>query len=230
MHDSARTGTQKSHTYPFAAVLFDLDGVIIDTTELHYRVWDEFARARGYVPSQTELLATNGRRAEEVLRAWFGEGRTEAQLATLVRERETLFNRLLETAPVSAVPGVQAFIEALRRAGVPRAVGTSAMPMNAELALSRLGLLEMFDARVTAADVVQGKPHPEVYLKAASVLGVPPTECLVVEDAVLGVRAARAAGARCLALTTSFPRDVLLREEPQWLAEDFRSLPSPVAL
>lgn len=230
MHDSAETGIKVARSYPFAAVLFDLDGVIIDTTELHYRVWEEFARAHGHVPSREELVATNGRRSGEVLRAWFGEGLSEEQVAAWVRECETLVSRRLATEPVAAVPGVREFIEALRRAGVPRAVGTSATSMNAELALSRLGLEEMFDARVTAADVVRGKPDPEVYLKAASALGVAPTECLVFEDAVLGVRAARAAGARCVALTTSFPRDVLLQEAPQWIAEDFRTLPFPVAL
>ncbi|WP_224367664.1 HAD family hydrolase [Hyalangium versicolor] len=230
MHDSAQTGTLTSRSYPFAAVLFDLDGVIIDTTELHYRVWEEFARAHGRVLYRDELQATNGRRAGEVMRAWFGEGLSDQEISALVQERETLFNRRLATEPVSEVPGVREFLEDLRRAGVPRAVGTSAVPMNAELALSRLGLQEMFDARVTAADVSRGKPDPEVYLKAASALGVAPTECLVVEDAVLGVRAARAAGARCVALTTTFPRDVLLQEAPQWLAEDFRTLPAPVAL
>ncbi|OJH41794.1 HAD family hydrolase [Cystobacter ferrugineus] len=216
--------------YPFDAVLFDLDGVIIDTTELHYRVWDTFARSHGYIPSQAELLATNGRRADETLRSWFGERLGESELVTLIHERETLFNRQLATEPVSAIPGVGEFVSALRRAGIPYAVGTSAVPMNAELALSRLGLRELFDVRVTAADVTRGKPDPEVYLKAAAALGVPPTRCVVFEDAVLGLRAARAAGARCVALTTSFSRDVLLREEPEWIAEDFRSLPVPVAL
>ena len=230
MHEPEQTSSQGSRPYPFAAVLFDLDGVIIDTTGLHYRAWEEFGRAHGHVPSRDELLATNGRRAGEVLRVWFGEGLSEEEAAALVLERETLFNRLLATEPVSEVPGVREFLEALRRAGVPRAVATSAVPMNAELSLSRLGLRGMFDARLTAADVVRGKPDPEVYLKAASALGVAPTACLVIEDAVLGVRAALAAGARCLALTTTFPRDVLLQEAPHWLAEDFRTLPSPIAL
>ncbi|EPX58414.1 Beta-phosphoglucomutase [Cystobacter fuscus DSM 2262] len=219
-----------SRPYPFEAVLFDLDGVIIDTTDMHYRAWDTFARSHGYIPSQTELLATNGRRADETLRAWFGERLGESELAALVHEREMLFNRKLAIEPVSAIPGVHEFISALRRAGVPYAVGTSAVPMNAELALSRLGLRELFDVLVTAADVTRGKPDPEVYLKAAAALGVPPTACVVFEDSVLGLRAARAAGAKCVALTTSFPRDVLLREEPEWLVEDFRSMPVSVSL
>ncbi|WP_248913786.1 HAD family hydrolase [Polyangium aurulentum] len=206
-------------------MLFDLDGVIIDTTALHHRVWDTFARARGYVPSHDDLLATHGRRAEETLRIWLGEGPSDRALTELALERETLFNRLLATEPVSAVPGLGDFLGELRRAGVPWAVGTSAVPMNAELSLSRLGLRDQFEVMVTGADVARCKPDPEVYLKAAAALGVPPERCLVIEDAVLGIRAARAARAMCLALTTTFPPDVLRREGPDWLAEDFRRLP-----
>jgi beta-phosphoglucomutase-like phosphatase (HAD superfamily) len=88
---------------------------------------------------------------------------------------------------------------------------------------------ELFPVRVTAADVTRGKPDPEVYLKAAAALGVAPSACVVIEDSVLGLRAGRAAGARCLALSTTFPRDVLLNEAPTWLAEDFRALPFSVS-
>jgi beta-phosphoglucomutase len=219
-----------SRRYPFDAVLFDLDGVIINTTELHYRVWDTFARSHGYAPSQAELIATNGRRADDVLRGWFSEGLSEQEAAALTHEREMLFNRMLATEPVSEIPGVSQFLSALREADVPWAVATSAVPMNAELALSRLGLSEMFEVRVTAADVSRGKPDPEVYLKAAAALDVPPSRCVVFEDAVLGLRAGKAAGAKCVALTTTFTRDVLLREEPEWIAEDFRTLPFSVPL
>ena len=229
MNDPATTCTRTERPYPFGAVLFDLDGVIIDTTELHHRVWDTFARARGYVPSRDELLGTHGRRAEETLRLWFGEALSDGEVNELALERDTLFNRLLATEPVTAIPGLRDFLGDLRRAGVPWAIGTSAVPMNAELSLSRLGLRELFDVMVTAADVARSKPDPEVYLKAAAALGVPPAACLVIEDAVLGIRAARAAGAKCLALTTTFPPDVLRREGPDWLAEDFRSLPFPAS-
>jgi beta-phosphoglucomutase len=218
-----------SRPSPFDAVLFDLDGVIIDTTALHYRVWNTFARARGYAPTEAELLATNGRRGAETLRAWFGPGLAQDDIAAFTLELEALVQHQLATAPVSAVPGVHRFLEDLRRAGVPWALGTSATPANTELSLSRLGLGELFPVRVTAADVVRGKPDPEVYLKAAAALGVAPDACVVVEDSVLGLRAGRAAGARCLALTTTFSRDVLVNEAPTWLAEDFRALPFSVS-
>lgn len=210
--------------FPFAAVLFDLDGVILDTTEMHYRVWRAFAARHGYALSEAALLATNGVRADETLRAWFGSIPAR-RIEELVEERESLFHRMLEFEPVPPVRGAREFVEALVRRGVPRAVATSAVPMNAELALSRVGLEDAFDAVLTAADVENGKPHPEVYLRAAEALGVAADACLVVEDAVSGVRAARAAGAKVLALTTTFSRDVLLREEPDWLVADLAELP-----
>jgi beta-phosphoglucomutase len=217
---------RRSTPYPFAAVLFDLDGVIIDTTQLHYRVWERFAAPRGFVPTGAQLLASNGRPARETLREWFGAALGEEELAAMMRDVEPLVLQALETEPVSPVPGVWEFLQALRAAGVPWALGTSATPAHAECALSRLGLSEAFPVRITAANVTQGKPHPEVYLKAAAAVGAAPSACLVFEDAVSGLRAARAAGASCVALTTSFPRDVLLRESPHWIAEDFRALPA----
>src|SRR4051812_43673946 len=89
--------------YPFAAVLFDLDGVLIDTTQLHYRVWDEFARSRGFVPTREQLLATNGRRADETIRLWLGASLSDHQIAAITSDREMYFNRLLETARLPEV-------------------------------------------------------------------------------------------------------------------------------
>lgn len=211
--------------YPFAAVLFDLDGVLIDTTELHYRVWDEFARARGYAPTRSELFATNGRRAEETIRAWFGAALDDPSVLALGAEREAHYHRLLASEPCAPVPGVRAFLEALKARGVPRAVATSAVPENADLSLASVGMQGMFDAVITAADVRRGKPDPEPYLKAAAALGAPASACVVIEDSLSGVRSAKASGARCIALTTSFPSETLAAERPDWLIADFRELP-----
>src|SRR5205085_12443636 len=138
----------------------------------------EFARAHGYAPTQSELVATNGRRAAETIRNWLGATLTEAEVATLTAERETHFNRLLATEPVDAVAGVHDFIEALRARRVPIAVATSAVPANAELSLARVGLTGAFGAVVTAADVQHGKPNPQCYLTAAERLGVAADRCL----------------------------------------------------
>jgi HAD superfamily hydrolase (TIGR01509 family) len=214
--------------FPFTAVLFDLDGVLIDATDLHYRVWDEFARARGFVPSREQILATNGRRAGETIRLWLGSSLTDHQIAAIAAERETYFNRLLEKESVAVVPGAAEFVHALQRSGVPMAVATSATPENARLSLSRAGMEGIFDIVITAADVANGKPDPEPYLKAAERLGFSATTCLVIEDSVSGIRSAKSAGAKCVALATTFPRESLSAESPDWLVSSFADIPSTI--
>jgi beta-phosphoglucomutase len=214
--------------FPFTAVLFDLDGVLIDATDLHYRVWDEFARARGFVPSREQILATNGRRADEMIRLWLGSNLTDHQVAAIAAERETYFNRLLEKESVPVVPGAAEFVHALQRSSVPMAVATSATPENARLSLSRATMEGIFDIVITAADVANGKPDPEPYLKAAERLGVSATTCLVIEDSVSGIRSAKSAGAKCLALATTFPRESLSAESPDWLVASFADIPSAI--
>jgi HAD superfamily hydrolase (TIGR01509 family) len=213
-------------SYPFAAVLFDLDGVLIDTTALHYKVWDEFARSRGFIPTQEQLLATNGRRADETVRLWLGSNLSDGQVAAITVDREMYFNRLLRKESVPIVPGAQEFVRSLQKAGVPIAVATSAIPENARDSLSQAGLDGVFGAIITAADVTNGKPNPEPYLKAALRLGVSARDSLVIEDSVSGIRAAKAAGAKCLALTTTFPRDQLSAEAPDWLVPGFTDVPT----
>lgn len=211
--------------YPFAAVLFDLDGVLIDTTAICYRVWDEFGRSRGFVPTNDQLLATNGRRADETIRLWLGPTATDHQIAALTADLAASHGRLLATEPMPPVPGAAEFVRALQCAALPLAVATSATPENARLALARIGLGDAFETVVSAADVANGKPHPEPYLTAARRLGVSATASLVVEDSVSGIRAAKAAGARCLALTSTFSAEVLAAESPDWIVPGFTHLP-----
>ncbi len=108
------------------------------------------------------------------------------------------------------------------------AVVTSATPENARLSLSRAGMEGIFDIVITAADVANGKPDPEPYLKAAERLGVSATTCLVIEDSVSGIRSAKSAGAKCLALPTTFPRESLSAESPDWLVASFADIPSVI--
>lgn len=213
-------------SYPFSAVLFDMDGVIINTTPLYYRVWAEFGRSRGHTPTQDELFATNGVRAQDVIRTWLGNSVSDSEADAITIELAAQVARMLATETVLPIPGVQNFVTALAAAGIQRAVATSALPANASLSLARVGLANSFGAVITADDVTRGKPHPEPWLKAAAALGVPPAHCVVFEDSVSGLRAAKAAGAKCVALATTFPREVLQAEQPDWLINDFLDLPA----
>lgn len=216
--------------YPFEAVLFDMDGVVVDNMPLHRQVWADYARAAGLAPSEAEIRALDGRRASDIILTLFSADLAEPEIARMAKEREDLYSGRLGSTALSAVPGVQAFLEALQQAGIPRVLATSAVPMNVEAVLGKLGFHHFFDAVVSAVDVTHGKPHPEVYLTAAARVGANPARCLVVEDALPGVQAGKAAGARCLGLMTSEPEERLRAAGADWVAPDFLSLPPGVHL
>lgn len=207
------------------AVLFDMDGVVIDTMPLHRQIWLEFARMHGLDPTEAEVRAMDGRRAVDVVRRLFGASLTEERVAELAIEREGIFHQRLKTDSIAAVTGIEAFLAALGTAGIPRVLATSATRDNVELVLGRLGLGSSFEAIVSAEDVRHGKPHPEVYLTAAERAAAPPEHCLVVEDALPGVEAAKASGAYCLGLATSQSDEVLLAAGADWAAPHFAALP-----
>ncbi|MFP5504038.1 MAG: HAD family hydrolase [Candidatus Sericytochromatia bacterium] len=209
----------------FQAVLFDMDGVVVDNMPLHRAVWTEYVRGKGLDPSEAAIRALDGRRAADIIRALFGE-LTEDEIAERGAEREELYRTRLETAELVLVPGVVDYLDRLGARGVPRVLATSATPGNVEVVLERTGLGDRFEGIVCAADVTRGKPDPEVYLKAAARAGVAPDACLVVEDALPGVRAAKAAGAACLGLMTSEDAASLGAAGADWVARDFTALPS----
>lgn len=191
-------------TRAFDAVLFDLDGTLIDTMPAHRALWKAFASEQGVEVDDARIRALDGRRAADVVRALMGDGPSDAEVAELVERREGRYGDWLKAAdPLPEVPGAVRLVKRLAEAGLPQALATSALAETAHHAIAKLGLAGCFQAVVTAEDVAKGKPHPDVYLEAARRLGVPAARCLVAEDAAPGVLAGRAAGAAVWALSTS---------------------------
>ena len=189
------------------AVLWDLDGVLADTGELHYRAWQEACDEAG-IPFDRDLFArTFGRNNAGALEVVLGRVPEEGFLRRFVERKEGLF-RARAVGTVRPIPGVEGWLRAFRDRGLKQAVASSGPPENLEAVLGSLGFLPYFDAVVSGAEL-PGKPEPHVFLRAAERLGVPPASCLVVEDAVVGVRAARAAGMRVLAVATTHPAEAL---------------------
>lgn len=213
--------------YPFAAVLFDLDGVVIDTMPVHRRIWQEFAASKGRGLSAAEVMALDGRRAADVVAAIFPQA-SAAEVLALAKERELCYQQELLVTEIPLVSGVREFLAELARLGIPCVLATSAIACNVEVVLVRTGLCDAFGARVTAEDVLNGKPDPGIYLEAARRANQPPGRCLVIEDALPGVRSAKAAGTLCLGLTTSETPASLLATGADWTAPDFQHLPVPL--
>jgi len=167
------------------ACLFDMDGVLIDSGAHHRKAWRALLDELRVEPAHPEFWRlTIGRPAEEALPLLLGRRVSRAEARRLALRKRDLYATFAARG-LEPVPGVETFVEALARAGIPRAVGTSASRGDAESLLATLGLLRYFDVIVTADDVKFGKPSPEVYLEAAGRLGAPPAACVVFEDSVV---------------------------------------------
>jgi beta-phosphoglucomutase family hydrolase len=189
------------------ALIFDMDGTIVDNMAFHTRSWVTFFERRGRDIDADEFFRTTaGRQGKEIIRSHMGEHLADEEVATLNHEKEAVYRELY--APhLKAVAGFGDLIADARSQGIALAVGTAAPPANVEFTLDGLDLRRHFDTVVGATDVPRGKPHPDVFLEAARRCGARPEDCIVFEDAPLGVEAARRAGMRTVVLTTTLPRE-----------------------
>ncbi len=181
------------------AVIFDMDGVLIDSHPLHRRAWRDFLRSVGREVNEAELdFVLDGRKREEILRHFLGNDLTPELIRTYGMKKDELFHTIADD--LATVPGVTELLDALSSAKVPMAVATSATSSRALGMLNRLKLRPYFIAVVTGDEVSAGKPNPTIFQRAAQRLGADPADTLVVEDAVSGVKAGKAAGMRCLGI------------------------------
>jgi beta-phosphoglucomutase len=194
---------------PRGAVIFDMDGVMVDTGQQHYAAWQRlFAEMGREEPSKAEFCVTFGMRNPELLRLFFGPNLADDKVEELGRKKEAYYRELVREQVKPAL-GLLPLLRELKGRGFKVAVGTSAPRENIELVLGVLGITEEMDAVVGGADVARGKPAPDTFLLAAERCGVPPERCLVIEDAPAGLAAARAAGMRCIGVTGTSPREAL---------------------
>lgn len=204
-----------------AALIFDMDGVLADNSFAHAEAWGRFlaeqgARVRpGFSPQQTF-----GRRNAELFADAFLAPPPPEEEAALAQRLEDLYWEIFEPR-VRPLPGLRELLAGARERGLRCALATSAPPANVTKLLGALQLEGAFAPVLTEADVTRGKPDPEIYLRAAARLRRPPGECVVFEDAVAGVIAARAAGAHCVALTTTYPAAELQRAGAELIVPDF---------
>jgi beta-phosphoglucomutase len=190
-----------------AAILWDMDGVLVDTWELHCQTWqqafDEFE-----VPLRGEQIkAAFGMNSLTSLRFLLGERYEQDFLLEVIERKESLFHDLV-AGKLELLPGVDQWLEYFRVRGMKQAVASSAPLENIHAVVDELGIRLFFDALVSGANL-PGKPLPDVFLKAAGLVGIPPERCLVIEDAVHGVRGAHNAGMKCIAVTTTNPAEIL---------------------
>jgi beta-phosphoglucomutase len=182
------------------AVIWDMDGTLVDTAELHFAAWSAVAKEANLPFSRADFASTFGWRNPEILRQLYGNRFSDQQIADLGQRKEEQYRAAGRRQGVEPLPGVRALVQSLRQAGFKQAIGSSAPRANLDLILKLTKLAPFFDALVSMDDTDRGKPDPQVFLVAAQRLRVSPSRCVVVEDAVVGVQAAKAGGMKCVAV------------------------------
>ena len=201
-----------------------MDGVLIDSGVHHRNAWRALLEELGAEPAHPEFWRlTIGRPSEEAMPLLLGRAVTVGEARRLARRKRDLYAELTREG-LRPVPGALAFVDALARRGVPRAVGTSASRFDVETLLDGVGLSRYFDVIVTADDVTLGKPDPEVYLEAARRLRAQPAACIVFEDSLVGVEAARRAGMRPIGVTTAHTAAELSAAGAERTIRDFEGI------
>ncbi len=212
---------------PCWAALFDMDGVLIANTDFHINAWLQFAQRHGFSLTQDQYVENiNGRVSADAMAYVFGRPISAGELITLTEEKEVIYRELYRPH-LQPTPGLMAFLEALQEQRVPTAVGTSAPESNVRFTLDGLSLRPYFNAIVDASMIRHGKPNPEIYLTAASRLGVEPARCVVFEDALAGIEAGLRAGMAVVALATTHNREELAGTGAALIVDDFIGLTVP---
>jgi HAD superfamily hydrolase (TIGR01509 family) len=190
------------------AVIFDMDGVIVDSEPYSMQALIDILRQYGVEPTEDELQRSYGRRVRDDFVDYFSRHRVTADVNIAIAHKHARYYHLA-AGHLQPLPGVGALLRRLRDYSYRLALASSGDRVKVAFGMQALELNGIFEAVVTGDDVSHSKPDPEIYLIAAQRLGVPPAECLAIEDAPAGVEAAKRAGMRCLAVTNSVARDQL---------------------
>lgn len=185
-----------------SAIILDLDGVICDTAHFHFLAWHRLAAEYGYDLTQADNEQLKGVSRADSLTFILGLANktlsTEQFNEDLRRKNEWYLDLVKDMGPLDVLPGVPSFFAEVAARKIPLALGSASK--NANMVLTRVGLIQAFDAIVDASQVSQGKPHPETFIKAAELLGIAPENCLVFEDSAAGVQAAVSGGMKAVGI------------------------------
>ena len=196
------------------AVLWDMDGTLIDSEEIHWICWRDTMANEGIVITREQFLASFGQRNDAIVPRWLGAASTPERVERIANAKEEMYRDLVRKNGMSPLPGVANWLQRLHSQGWRQAIASSAPRANVEAVLEAMAAAHFFQGIVSAEDVHRGKPDPEVYLTAAARVGASPDRCIVVEDAVAGIEGAHNAGMRSIGVSRDgkqLPADVVVR-------------------
>jgi len=190
------------------AVIWDMDGVIAYTAPYHLKAWQGVFQKRGVDFTEEDFRRHFGQRNDTIVKSVLGEGLSKEEVDAVADEKEKSFRHTIGQ-DINPLPGVIELMTSLIRQGFKMALASSAPRENIKLVTQTLGINNYFQSVIAGRDVTEGKPSPQIFLLAAQKLAVKPENCIVIEDSVAGVRAAKRAGMHCLAVTNTHPRHSL---------------------
>lgn len=190
------------------AVIFDWDGVVVDSSAHHERSWEIVAAKRG-LPLPSDHFKRGFGKKNNVIIPDLGWAAEPAEVDALAHEKEEIYRSLVREKGIEPLPGVRELLAALQTAEIPCAIGSSTERANLDCLLDLMDLRKFFRVIVSGEEVVHGKPDPSIFLLAAERLGAAPADCVVIEDALVGIEAAKRAGMPVLAVATTNPLEAL---------------------
>jgi beta-phosphoglucomutase len=206
------------------AIIFDMDGVIVDNHHFHLKSWLHFFEKHGVSMNEAEYKQqVNGRTMGEILPKIMKREMSKDEIRKLGGQKEATYREMYQPH-IKPTGGVPQFLEELEKRRVPFAVATSAPPENVKFTLENTGLRERFSTIIDDTMVSKGKPDPEVYLTAAKTLDMPPERCIVFEDAILGIQSGKNAGMKVVGVATTHSREELEAEDTDYVMDDFSGL------
>jgi beta-phosphoglucomutase len=203
------------------SVVFDVDGVLVDSMDAHFEAFKKVGDFVGVPFTEDHLQQTFGMHNNQIFPLWLGHDLSEQRITELALKKEAMY-REIASQYLQPIDGSADLVRKLHEAKFQLAVGSSGPRANVELAVKTLGLHPFFMTLVTGDDVRHGKPAPDIFLQAAEKIGANPKDCLVIEDAPQGVQAALAAGMKVIAVTTSKPKEAL--QAAHWIVNSLREI------
>lgn len=188
---------------PELGFIFDWDGVIVDSSFLHEKSWEALAQEIDRPLPQNHFKQGFGKRNEIIIPKILKWSKDGQQVKLWGKRKEELYRKFAKEAGIQLLTGMKDFLKDMQRHQIPAVIGTSTSKENIALAFEQLGIEEFFIGAICSEDVTRGKPDPEVFLKAAKLLQLPPVQCVVFEDSTHGIKAARAGGMKAVGIKTS---------------------------
>lgn len=209
------------------AILWDLDGTLIDSTEYHWEAWRDTVANEGYQLTREQFISCFGQRSETAVYTYCRQDLPLNEAERIVEAKQQRYREIIRTQGIALYPGANSLLENLKNSGWKQALATSASAQDVETILTVLNLGTFFDTWVSAESVKESKPNPEIFLLAANRLNLSNQNCIVVEDSAVGIEAGKRAGMKTIGVLSShkhLPADYIVENLAQLSLSVFKHL------